>query len=406
MNYPLSENIWNNLLQRAYDYTNSGYNEWELWKKEMEKFLNASNNELSGWSDKDIQDIIEIVWKTIYDNGEKSQSIADWAAEFCQTTAIQKEMRGSMDKLFRIIENYRKSDYFMEMISLCARFKELSPYNALMVKTQMPAARYVLTKKQWEERYHRVPKRNARPLVILQKYGPISYVFEIGDTQSSQQMLMGFYNTEQQILEELSHPYQTTGEVQHQLYENLTRALAYYGIALDTFRVAADFGAQILKTNCRVKVRDIETNGYYVINVNDQADESTAFASICHELGHLFCRHLPPPFKSEDKWWKMRRPSWETREFEAEIVSFIICERYGIGNKSWEYLSAVLDSQTTIPQDISVERVFKAANEVERMLADDLDPKTCLLYNNDANFKREYNKMYPHERSEERNEIP
>lgn len=402
----ISENIWKNLLQRAYNYVDSGYNEWGLWKTQMESFLHASNNELTGWSDKDIQDIIEIVWKTIFDNGEKSQSIADWAAEFSQTTAIQKEMRGSMDKLFRIIENYRKSDYFMEMLSFCARFKELSPYNALMVKTQMPAARYVLTKKQWEERYHRVPKRNARPLVILKKFGPISYVFEIGDTQSSQQMLMGFYNTEQQILEELSHPYQTTGEVQHQLYENMTRALAYYGIALDTFRVAADFGAQILKTNCRVKVRDIEANGYYVINVNDQADESTAFASICHELGHFFCRHLPPPFKSEDKWWKMRRPSWETREFEAEIVSFIICERYGIGNKSWEYLSRVLDSQTTIPQDISVERVFKAANEVERMLADDLDPKTCLLYFNDTNFKREYNRMYPHEKSEERNENP
>ena len=102
----------------------------------------------------------------------------------------------------------------------------------------------------------------------------------------------------------------------------------------------------------------------------------------------------------------MRRPSWETREFEAEIVSFIICERYGIGNRSWEYLSRVLDSQTTIPQDISVERVFKAANEVERMLADDLDPKTCLLYFNDTNFKREYNKMYPHEKSEEQNENP
>ena len=114
--------------------------------------------------------------------------------------------------------------------------------------------------------------------------------------------------------------------------------------------------------------------------------------------------HLPSPFKSEDKWWKMRRPSWETREFEAEIVSFIICERYGIGNRSWEYLSQVLGEQATIPQDISVERVFKAANEVERMLADDLDPKTCMLYLNDTNFKRQYNQIYPHERQERPNE--
>lgn len=400
----ISDNIKKNLLKRAFSYVESGYNEWKLWKNEMDAFLKASNNELTGWSDNDIQDIIKVVWNSEYVNGERSLTIAEWAAEYSRTTIIQKEMRGSMDKLFRIIENYRKSEYFLEMLRFCARFKELSPYNALMVKTQMPAARYVLTKKQWDERYHRIPKRNARPLVILRKYGPISYVFEIGDTENTQQMLLGFYKTEEQILEELSHPFQTTGEVQHRLYENLTRSLAYYGIALDTFRVAAGFGAQILKTNCKVNVRDIETNGYYVISVNDKADESTAFASICHELGHFFCRHLAPPYYSDDKWWKLRRPSWETREFEAEIVSFIICERYGVGNQSWEYLSRVLGSHSTIPQDISVERVFKAANEVERMLADDLDPKTCLLYYNDTTFKKRYNKMYPNERREESDE--
>jgi len=396
----ITENIRKNLLKRAFSYVESGYNEWDLWKKQMETFLNASNNELMGWSDKDIHDIVETVWNSVYVNGERSLTIADWAAEYSHNTAVQREMRGSMDKLFRIIENYRKSEYFLEMLRFCSRFKELSPYNALMVKTQMPVARYVLTQRQWAERYNRRPKRNARPLVILKKYGPVSYVYEIGDTENMQQMLLGFYKTEEQILEELSHPYQTTGEVKHQLYENLTRSLAYYGVALDTFRVAAGFGAQIVKTKCKVKVRDIETNGYYVISVNDRADESTAFASICHELGHLFCRHLAPPFQSEDKWWKLRRPSWETREFEAEIVSFIICERYGIGNKSWEYLANVLGSQPTIPQDISVERVFKAANEVERMLADDLDPSTCMLYYNDASFKRQYNKKYPHENRE------
>jgi len=113
---------------------------------------------------------------------------------------------------------------------------------------------------------------------------------------------------------------------------------------------------------------------------------STAFASICHELGHFFCRHLPPPYQDDSNWWKMRRPNWKTREFEAEIVSYIICERYGVGNKSWDYLSRVLGDSETIPEDISIERIFKAANEVERMLKEDLDPKSCLLYNADKSF--------------------
>lgn len=404
MNNYLSDNIWKNLLQRAFDYANSGYNEWELWRTQMELFLRASNNDLMGWSDQDIDDITLKVWKSDFVHEERILTIEEWAAELNRTTRVQFEMRGAMDKLFRSIKQYRESTFFLEMLSFCARFKDLSPYNAIMVKTQMPAARFVLTEKQWDERYHRVPKRNARPLVILRKYGPVSYVFEIGDTEFLQQMLLGFYKTEEEILEELSHPYQTDGVVEHRLYENLTRALAYYGIELDSFRVAADFGAEIRRTDCKVKVRDIETRGYYVISINDKANESTAFASICHELGHFFCRHLTPPDQRDDKWWKLRRPSWETREFEAEIVSFIICERYGVGNRSWEYLSRVLKNKKEIPQDISVERVFKAANEVERMLADDLDPRTCLLYKNDNNFKRLYNKKYPHEKREESDE--
>jgi len=94
----------------------------------------------------------------------------------------------------------------------------------------------------------------------------------------------------------------------------------------------------------------------------------------------------------------MRRPNWKTREFEAEIVSYIICERYGVGNKSWDYLSRVLGDSETIPEDISIERIFKAANEVERMLKEDLDPKSCLLYNADKSFKKAYNKAYPNQK--------
>ena len=42
----ISENIWKNLLQRAYNYVDSGYDEWGLWKTQMESFLHTSNNEL------------------------------------------------------------------------------------------------------------------------------------------------------------------------------------------------------------------------------------------------------------------------------------------------------------------------------------------------------------------------
>lgn len=263
----------------------------------------------------------------------------------------------------------------------------------MMVKTQMPSARYVLTAANWEKKYGRKPKRNARPLVILRKFGPVDYVFEIGDTEPIEKSL--FAMSDEQILELLADPYSTTGKIDTKDYFTLVQSLSYYGIALEKFRVASSFGAQILKTPCKVNIKGVEAKGHYVISINDKSSLGTAFASICHELGHFFCYHLTAPKKGKDDWWTWRRLSWEQKEFEAEIVSFIICERYGVGNRSWEYLSQVLGKTGSIPEGISIDRIFKAANEVERMLNEELDPRTCLLYFNDKDFKKRYDMAYP-----------
>ena len=226
----------------------------------------------------------------------------------------------------------------------------------------------------------------------------MDYVFEIGDTEPIEKSL--FAMSEEQILELLADPYSTTGKIDRKDYHALVQSLSYYGIALEKFRVASSFGAQILKTPCKVNIKGIEAKGHYVISINDKSSLGTAFASICHELGHFFCYHLTAPKKGKDDWWTWRRLSWEQKEFEAEIVSFIICERYGVGNRSWEYLSQVLGKTGSIPEGISIDRIFKAANEVERMLNEYLDPRTCLLYFNDKDFKKRYDMAYP------KNEIP
>ena len=389
----LSEKFMSNLIQRGYNYVESGNYDWLEWNREMSSFLHASNNDLLDLSDTDIDEIVSDVWKRSYKVDNKEYPISEWAFIKRQETRYQKEMRNSIDRLFKAIDDFRGSRFFLELLEFSAKFKLLAPYNAMMVKTQMPSARYVLTASNWTKMYERRPKRNARPLVVLRKYGPVDYVFEIADTEPIPGKL--FPMSDEQILETIADPFATTGEVDKKTYDALVTSLAYYGIELDKFRVASSFGAQILKTPCKVKVGEVEANGHYVISVNDKASMSTAFASICHELGHFFCYHLTAPKNGKDDWWTWRHLSWEQKEFEAEIVSFIICERYGVGNKSWEYLSQVLGKNGTIPDGISIDRVFKAANEVERMLNEDLDPRSCYLYFNDKDFKKRYDKKYP-----------
>lgn len=388
--FGIDKEFINELLYRAYSYVDSGFCGKDEWAQKITPYFYMY--ETFNLNDSEIRYLIDFIWNIKYTVNGKSHTIAEWAS-IKKETRRQEEMRNSIDRLFYAIEDFRSSDFFLSLLRFAAKFKLLAPYNTMMVRTQMPSARYVLTKNQWEKMYGRRPKRNARPLVVLRKFGPIDYVFEISDTEPMPNVL--FPKTIDEILESLADPYATTGTINLSLYENLVNALAYYGIELDTFRVAASFGAEIRKTPCKVKVNGVEAQGHYVISVNDKANRGSSFASICHELGHFFCRHLIAPKKGNGNWWLWRKLPWELEEFEAEIVSYIICERYGVGSKSWEYLSQVVGRTGKIPDGISIDRVFKAANEVERLLKSDLDPRTCYLYQNDSDFKKRYDSIHP-----------
>lgn len=82
------------------------------------------------------------------------------------------------------------------------------------------------------------------------------------------------------------------------------------------------------------------------------------------ELGHLYCGHLGTP---NENWWPDRRKEHiNIREFEAESVAWLVCERAGIKNPSAEYLSGYLNENAQIPQ-VSLENVLKAAGMIEAM---------------------------------------
>ena len=147
----LSEKFLSNLIQRGYNYVDSGFCVWADWKQEMSSFLHASNNDLLDLPETDINDIIQFVWDQSYAIEKKEKKISEWAFVNNQETKYQKEMRNSIYRLFKAIENYRKSEFFKELLKFSAQFKLLAPYNAMMVKTQMPSARYVLTAANWEK---------------------------------------------------------------------------------------------------------------------------------------------------------------------------------------------------------------------------------------------------------------
>ena len=104
----------------------------------------------------------------------------------------------------------------------------------------------------------------------------------------------------------------------------------------------------------------------YRMSINRNHTPAVQFTTIAHELGHLFLGHL-----GIDKKLKVpkrqQQISTTQKEFEAESVAYIVCERNGITSKSEKYLTHYVDTNTTI-ENIDIYQVMRAAGRVETLL--------------------------------------
>ena len=90
----------------------------------------------------------------------------------------------------------------------------------------------------------------------------------------------------------------------------------------------------------------------------------TRYATLIHELAHLYCGNLGTP---NGRWWPDRQNlSDAVREFEAESVSYLVCARIGIDTASEEYLAAYVRKCPVTPS-ISLDRVLKSVCLLEQM---------------------------------------
>jgi IrrE N-terminal-like domain len=110
--------------------------------------------------------------------------------------------------------------------------------------------------------------------------------------------------------------------------------------------------------------KDGERNSYRML-VNRNHSPAVRFATLAHELAHLFLGHLGLdealhiPARSA--------PDHRQRELEAESVAFIACQRNSVSSKSGTYLKAFVDQDTTT-DDLDIYRIMWAAGQIETLL--------------------------------------
>lgn len=273
-----------------------------------------------------------------------------------------------LDKLFEEVGTYRKSSDYYELLSFIKKFPNIAPYNAMLVHVQKPGSEFVASANEWWYRYGRKPKPGARPLVILRPFGPVAFVFELNDTEGKT------------FPEALMEPFKASGNISVSNIEKMRRSMLYEGIA----SVEQDHG-----TSRAGSVESIEGTEEFITSkerkyfrllfgmvINRNLEPAAKMATIFHELGHVFCGHLS---KQNVKWLPQRNllPR-NNKEFEAESVCWLLCERLGIINPSAEYLSGYLENNGEIP-NISIDAVLKAAGIIESILKGKTVPRKELI---------------------------
>jgi hypothetical protein len=259
---------------------------------------------------------------------------------------LQKNDPTALDELFDSVGTYKSSKDFKELLEFMKRFPKIAPYNAMLLHIQKPGSEYVATAEQWKKNFNRTVKPNAHPLVILQAFGPVAFVFEINDTEG------------EDFQEKVYNPFYIQGEISELSFQTLVSNMQYkYPIIY----YEVDHG-----TSSAGSIREYvkEKHIFYQIGVNKNLSREAKFATIAHELGHLFCGHLGTPDKK--LWPDSGANGHEAEEFEAESVAWLVCERANIKNPSAAYLSGYMDKNGQIPQ-ISLENVLTAAGKVESL---------------------------------------
>lgn len=282
--------------------------------------------------------------------------------------------RNAVDELFSLAKKYRSGAAYRELLRFVGRFRFYSPFNAMLVHLQMPGARFVAPASRWLHDWGRRIKADARPLLILQPMGPVMFVFDVSDTEPREGAAP--------LPPEVERPFEVLrGQIGKELEWTIENAKRD-GVTVAGRRAGPESAGEIRPATRRdsltVLVKERPERVYrlvplrYEILLNSALSREARYATLVHELAHLYCGHLGTP---DPKWWPDRsRLPLEMREFEAESVSYLICSRLGIDNPSDTYLSHYLKDHEETPP-ISLERVMAAAGLIEEMGRRRLKPR-------------------------------
>lgn len=282
-------------------------------------------------------------------------------------------------KLMGIALTTPTPEAIIEFSAFASRLHRLGPYNIYMVFAQRPGARAIASRADWKKAGQTV-RPDALPILILRPKGPIMQVFELEDTLPRREK------------DPRQDPFGAVGEFQAKTLAATIKSLATspkrnlkVEIALED--LGSNRAGQISKQPTLPLSPDEELQGepdlqaltrgaspgHWRVKLNRRLTDAEKFATLLHELGHLFCGHVgafdPRNQKGDEYGWPDRsRLPYCAKEVEAELVSWHICERWGLTTGSALYLRPYMEHAKADIRQVDLDRVIRAIAKIEQFI--------------------------------------
>lgn len=254
--------------------------------------------------------------------------------------------RALIDQLIAATKLYDSSDAIHELFNFTIRLREFAPFNAMLLHIQKPGLTHAATAQDWWRRFRRVPRKGARPLLILRMKGPVDFVFDIQDTEGREVPVDAF-------------TFPTFGDLTDGRFDEFMEEVA--GEQIDIVPLdAGDRQAGWIRLLSRSSTKT--GKNVYQLAYNRNHPAPTRFVTVAHELAHLYLGHL-----GSDKGRRVpdrRDTPHALREVEAEMAAYLVAMRNGLRPRSESYLASYKGAL----EDLNLYAVSRAANAVESVM--------------------------------------
>lgn len=257
--------------------------------------------------------------------------------------------RSMLDQLLEDSQLYRKGADYKNLLDFVVRLRNFAPFNALLLQIQKPGLNHAASARDWRETFKRTIKADARPLLILWPFGPVALVYDVMDTEGDP-------------LPTGVSAFEAVGVIDQMALERFSALTARKNIVWNKVDMG-DRKAGSIGLVSRPAKPDQPSS--YRMTVNKNHNPNVQFATLAHELAHLFLGHL-----GQDKYLSIPIRPTQThaqQELEAESTAYIVCTRNGVENQSASYLTNYVEQDTTTDK-LDLYQIMRAAGQVETLL--------------------------------------